>query len=362
MSGTLSHSCEQIYTLEMKRRIIERIRANGPMYFDEYMEMCLYDPVDGYFTSGEIRPGTGGDFLTSPEVSLWFPNLVGAWAAGNKPSEEAALVEVGSGSGAMLEYLAPFWLDDELPVYAVERSLAARSALAGRPGIEVVASIDEVPSGIDVVLVANEVLDNMPAALGRRAQDGWIELAVTDEDGDLGLVQIDARPAVAQWCADLFPDAAHGTTVTVQLAVAEWIEQVFSRFRMASICLIDYAGTSNELGSRELDSIIRTYRHHQTGVDWLNHPGASDLTVDVNIDGVLRAIRGSGAHVRRLPQSTFLLEQGGMEIVDDARVMERLHAKEGRIMDQLVAKSERINIEALLDPDGLGGFTVFLVE
>lgn len=343
--------------------MINRIRADGPLYFDEFMEMCLYDMDSGYFSSGEIRPGSGGDFITSPEVSDWFGTLLGAWASDNRPSVNAALIEVGAGSGAMLGQLAARWFDEDLPVFGVERSSTARSAIAVRhPGVNVCSSIDEVPAGLDVVVIANEVLDNMPVALGKKLDDRWVEIAVSTTGDTLTLVEVDARAHVSTWCADTFPDAVPGTTVTAQLAAVDWIRQVYARFGRVILCLIDYAGTSNDLESRELDALIRTYRSHQTGIDWLEHPGASDLTVDVNIDGVFAAAAQVGAHVRLLPQRSFLEELGIDKIMADVAEAEHLHASDGRIIEQLQAKSSRINLNALVDPQGLGAFQVFLIS
>jgi SAM-dependent MidA family methyltransferase len=333
------------------------------MYFDEFMEMCLYDKDSGYFSSGEIRPGTGGDFITSPEVSDGFGTLLGAWASDNRPSDGAAIIEVGAGSGGMLGHLAVGWFDENLPVFAVERSATARKVIALRhPDVEVCSSIDEVPAGLDAVVVANEVLDNMPAALGKKLDDRWVEIAVSTDDDALTLVEVDARARVATWCTETFPDAVEGTTVTAQLAIAAWIRQVYDRFGRVALCLIDYGGTSLELESRELDGIIRTYRRHQTGINWLEHPGGSDLTVDVNIDGVRAAARQIGARVRPLSQRDFLLELGIEKSMDDAAELEHLHASEGRIVEQLQAKSSRINLNALIDPQGLGAFQVFLIN
>ena len=82
------------------------------MRFDTYMDACLYDPDGGYFSAGRVRPGTGSDFVTSPEVSPAFGALIAGWAAESDPSGNAALIEIGAGSGALLREIAPAWLDN----------------------------------------------------------------------------------------------------------------------------------------------------------------------------------------------------------------------------------------------------------
>lgn len=352
----------------MRQRLVARINVDGPMPFDEYMAACLYDPDEGFFAAGPVRSGKAGDFVTSPEITPWFGSLLGRWVksasrAWGQPGNLPVLIEVGAGSGSLLGPLVESVGERFINVYAAELSSEARSRIAERhPTIDVVASLNEIPEGVDAVLVANEVLDNMPAALARRTADGWIEIGVDVDRGDLTLVEMPARQEVSEWCDEIFGGAPLGTVVTVQLAVAEWISSVFDRFGRVSICIIDYGARADELVGRGMESLVRSYRGHQTGLDWLQHPGETDITVDVNIDGVARAIASAGREVRVLSQRDFLVEQGVNELMEDVRRDERAFAGGGEIMEQIKTRSERIDLQALVDTVGLGGFTVFLVE
>ena len=86
----------------MKDRILERIHRDGPMRFDTYMELSLYDAEDGFFSAGGLRPGVEGDFVTSPEVSPWFGRLLGSWASTALPDSDPLFIEVGAGSGSLV--------------------------------------------------------------------------------------------------------------------------------------------------------------------------------------------------------------------------------------------------------------------
>ena len=77
------------------------------MPFDSFMEMSLYDPDDGFFAAGAVRPGEHADFVTSPEVSPWFGRLIGRWVREGWSEDPdglaaATLVEIGGGSGSLL--------------------------------------------------------------------------------------------------------------------------------------------------------------------------------------------------------------------------------------------------------------------
>lgn len=347
----------------MWERMVDLIQADGPMPFEQYMEMCLYDPDEGFFSAGPLRSSKRGDFVTSPEISWTFGYCISEWIDASVGDRSAALVEVGAGSGALLTEIEGLFIDRDQPVYAVERSEAARDRLVEEfPDVSVVSSLDDVPEGLDAVIVANELLDNMPAALAVATADGWMEVAVGVSDDALALVETPARPDVVTWCNDVFGDLPAGTMVSVQLAVDDWIEAVFDRFGSVAMCLIDYGADASELAGREPESVVRTYRQHRSGHDWLKHPGETDLTVDVNVTGVLRAIERCGREARVTSQRTFAREYGLAELILDAKADELMAATGGEIMTQLEIRSERLDMEALIDPDGLGAFRVILVE
>jgi SAM-dependent MidA family methyltransferase len=333
------------------------------MYFDSYMDACLYNPDRGFFSAGRVRPGDQSDFVTSPEVSPMFGILIASWAAKSDPSGSAAFIEFGSGSGALLREVAPSWLDNGRDVFAVEVSGASREAIAAEfPDVRVVASFNELPAGGDAVIVANEVLDNLPAALARRANGSWVEIGVDTNGKDLVVAELPARRDVIDWCETEFACAEDGSVVSVQLAAGWFIEGVLKRFRRSVMCIIDYGAPAEDLATRDTGQVVRTYRDHTTGHDWLAVPGATDVTVDVNVSAIERVIRRSGARVERHTQRDFLVELGAIERINDAIDREQRHAADGDVMSQLVARSERVSIEALLDPDGLGGFEVLVIE
>src|SRR5690606_22119703 len=88
---------------DLRTRIVEAIRANGPMPVSLYMLMCLHDPRDGYYAT---RPGFIQDFTTAPENSQVFVQLVGLWAAHEWMKIGAPpkfwLIELGPGRGTMM--------------------------------------------------------------------------------------------------------------------------------------------------------------------------------------------------------------------------------------------------------------------
>ena len=119
------------------------------MFFDRFMELALYDPEDGYYSSDTLRSDRSGDFLTSPEVSPLFGETLARFCATEREriGEPFAVVECGAGSGSLLGPLLEACPVDS--AYAVEVSPAARRALAERvPGAEVVESNENIHTSV----------------------------------------------------------------------------------------------------------------------------------------------------------------------------------------------------------------------
>ncbi|MEE9298345.1 MAG: SAM-dependent methyltransferase, partial [Acidimicrobiia bacterium] len=181
----------------LSEHIIAEIRRGGPMGFDRFMEIALYDPEAGYFATGALRSDRAGDFLTSPEVSPLFGETIAQFVAAERDriGEPFTLIEVGGGSGSLLRPLLDA-LDPAPSVVAVERSAAARAAIAERVPE---ADLAETVPALRGVVIGNELLDNMPAALVARRDKGWSERVVNIEDDRLVLADGEARPEVTAW-------------------------------------------------------------------------------------------------------------------------------------------------------------------
>lgn len=261
-----------------------RIRADGPMPFEVFMAACLYDEEFGFFATGPLRSVKSGDFLTSPEVSPWFGRMQGRFV-GDERERTAAnpflVVEVAAGSGSLLRPLIEEVGTDGYEFHAIEASPAARTALEGVPGVESVhASLDELPDRFDGMIIANELLDNLPCALAIRSGDGWVERWVGATDDRFGFVTADARPEVVEWCDAYAGVIPEGGMVEVQLEATAWVEAALSHIDRGALVVIDYGGTAEELEPRRTQGTLRTYRSHHLGPDPLLEPGATDVTVE----------------------------------------------------------------------------------
>ena len=170
--------------------IRDRIRANGPMPLEDYMELCLAHPDHGYYRTRDPL-GASGDFVTAPEVSQMFGEVIGAWCAHiwltmGQP-DPFLLVELGPGRGTLMADMLR--TAGQLPGFAsgvrvclVETSptLIERQKEKLLPITENIKWFDhisELPEG-PTILVANEFFDALPIRPLVRTGDKWQDRAI----------------------------------------------------------------------------------------------------------------------------------------------------------------------------------------
>lgn len=352
-------------------RILARIRTEGPLPFEDFQAESLYG-AGGFFTGDVLRSQKAGDFLTSPEVSPRFGATIARFVSAElSRMGTGRVVEVAAGSGSLLAPMlavldGPDGPIDDVEAWAVEVSPAARTRLGDvvGPG-RVVGALSDLPTPLRGVVVANELLDNLPVALAIRTGDGWTERWVGEQDGELVLVPVEARPEVVAW-ADRFglPCPERGI-VEVQLAAEAWIRDALAVVGEGTLLLIDYGDFSEGLAPRRQDGTLRTYRSHHLGPHPLAEPGETDITVDVNFSAMAAAASAAGAEVEVLRQDDFLTAWGLRDKLTELRHHELELARSdapGAAMERLRVRSDRTEAETLLNPRGLGDFRTLIAR
>ncbi|MFH1331584.1 MAG: SAM-dependent methyltransferase [Actinomycetota bacterium] len=349
----------------LRERLVGRIQQEGPLPFDEFMRAALYDPDEGYFSSGPLRSTREGDFLTSPEVSPLFgatlARFVEAEAARLGP-DPITVVDAGAGSGSLLRALLDAVRVGVRP-WALEVSPAARESL--RLFVPE-AAVAEGPAAIvgpfRGVVVANELADNLPVALAVRRGAGWVELVVGAAGRSLCWLEGPARPEVASWATRHAGPVAEGGVVETQIAAGEWLRGTLQLVATGAVVVIDYGGTAAGLARRRAEGTLRTYRQHHLGPGPLVEPGGTDITADVDFGALSLVAVEEGAEAEVLPQAAFLERWGLRDLLAARRGEEMALARDGDPIERLRVRSLITGGEALLHPRGLGDFRVLVAR
>ena len=174
----------------LEREIRRLIGVAGPMPIAQYMRLCLTHPQHGYYINRDPL-GAGGDFVTSPEISQMFGELIGLWMAAvwrqMGGPEDIRIIELGPGRGTLMhDALRAAKVVDgfrsAIVVHLVEISPALQQIQERRlADLDVPVlwhtKLDEVPAGASIV-IANEFVDALPVHQAVKQDDGWHERAV----------------------------------------------------------------------------------------------------------------------------------------------------------------------------------------
>ncbi|KAN0134497.1 S-adenosyl-L-methionine-dependent methyltransferase [Lactarius tabidus] len=192
----------------VEKILLDTIKANGPVSYTTYMQLCLSHPTEGYYMNpANMVIGAWGDLITSPEISQAFGEAC-IWLLSQylntRVNHNIQLVELGSGKGTLMDNI--LWTLSQLPhshasikhVHLVESSPSLRAVQRkkleswdGKNSLRIHwhDSIDDVPTtnGIYTMLVAHEFFDALPFHLIEKTHQGWKEVLLTSAHDCHGL-------------------------------------------------------------------------------------------------------------------------------------------------------------------------------
>jgi len=303
----------------LEAEIRRRISAAGPMPVGEYMALCLGDPAHGYYTTRDPF-GARGDFITAPEISQMFGEMIGLWMAAvwrqmGEP-KNVRIVELGPGRGTMMKdalraaKVMPGFLE-AVVVHLVEISptLEATQQRTLEPlGMPLYwhRSLADVPPGAAIV-VANEFFDALPVSQAVKTEDGWYERLIDlDASGQLAFtIAPEPLPHFELLLAPAVRNAPDGSifewrtdTLGIELGAR------LSRDGGAAL-VIDYGHAESAAG----ETLQALGKHVYANP--LIAPGNVDLTAHVDFQALATAVEAMGtASFGPLTQSQFLRRLG----------------------------------------------------
>ena len=307
----------------LAHKIVRLIEQTGPLRISDYFALCLADPDHGYYHSREPF-GRSGDFITAPEVSQLFGEMIGihlvnAWRAQGAPSQ-VRIVEIGPGRGTLMSdalrviaRIAPE-LHAGASVHMVEtserlRNVQRQTLVRDKERISWHASFEDVPDGF-TLMVANELFDAVPIRQFVKTPEGFSERVVgIDATGSLafGLGPGDFDPTLLPVEETRVPDGEVFELSPARSAIMQTVAAKIVRDGGTAL-VIDYGHLITGFG----DTLQAIYRHEYDPP--LARPGEADLTSHVDFQALAEAALAVGAHVHRpLSQGEFLVGLGIVE-------------------------------------------------
>ena len=333
----------------LKRKLLDLIEAQGPLTVAQYMAIALGDPEHGYYMR---RNPFGRDFITAPEVSQIFGELIGlffvqAWEDRRRP-KTFQLVELGPGRGTLMadmmraaRKLRPQFVEGAR-IILIETSAALRAAqqqTLGSLAVNWASRFDDIPADGPLFLIANEFFDALPIHQFVKSERGWHERMVMSDGENLRFALTpDVVPSsVIPACVR---DAGPGSVVEVNPGGTDLVRRVAGRIaeRGGVALIIDYGHTTAAVG----DTLQAVKQN--AFADPLAEPGEVDLTAHVDFQALAVAAGEAEAATPIIPVQGEFLEALG------------IHARANRLKRDNPERTHEIDsaVDRLTSPKQMG--------
>lgn len=361
------------HSRQLLDHIIQQIQlSGGQTSFEQYMQLALYAPGLGYYSAGSHKFGAQGDFITAPEISSLFGQVLAIQAQPlleqiKNNSGECNLLEVGAGSGKMAaDILCELTKRKALPDHYYILELSADLKQRQQQYLQTYSAdyysqiiwLDSLPeNGFNGLVIANELLDAFPVHLLMLDKNQLFERFVCidplkKEDSEQPLcfkdVAIDNPELLA------FKDKLQNTLkpnqdlldkdtayiTEINLLASQWIKSLAQRINQGALLLIDYGYPQSEYfhPQRHMGTLMCHYRH-------LGHdnpfffPGLQDITAHVNFSEIKYAAESSGLELSGYTTQAHFLLAGGL-----AELIQHVNINEIKQHDKMVTEIKKLTL------------------
>jgi SAM-dependent MidA family methyltransferase len=371
--------------VSLREQIEREIHECGLIPFSRYMEICLYDPAQGYYSAHAEQFGKAGDFYTSSDVHAVFGRLLARqfeelWRALDHPAQ-IEIVELGPGRGFFARDVLD-WSKKKFPDFFAaltytlqESSPALREKLrhevtehvaAGKAKIPVevapkvgaeVATPEEmiqVPEGRPIglcrtlapdaplIVFANEFFDALPIEI--LSTDGKLHIGF--ENQRLSEIWLPPLPEELEFLDRCGVHPETGERIEVPMLAQKWIGQIANAIQRGLLLIVDYGYTRNQQLAGRHRGTLMAYRHHSASPDPYQAPGEQDLTAHVNFTALAAACERQGMRCEKLlTQSQFLMGIGEKnqfaDVFEDCRLLQE-------------RTKVALQLKHLITPEGMG--------
>ena len=310
--------------------IRSKIETMGSLDMSSFMQNVLSHNQYGYYVN-KSPIGHKGDFITAPEVSQMFGEMVGLWVMDswmklNFP-KNFVLVELGPGKGTLMrdilratKHIKGF--HDSFTIYFVEISKPhielQKEMLKDFPNIKFnwIKTVFEIPKQ-PVIIVANEFFDAMPINQYVKNRYDWYEVAVSIEPqtGDFKFIELLLSSELANTLNNEYPHATHRSYLETSPLSISYIKHLATLVKdnTGAAIIIDYGYNENNLDRKNFHPTVQAIKNHKFH-PILSEVGDADLSAHVDFFALAEAVATRGVIVKELTSQREFLLQMGIEV------------------------------------------------
>jgi SAM-dependent MidA family methyltransferase len=320
---------EKSHSLILAEKIKEEIKAHdGQISFAKYMEMALYTPDLGYYTSNTVKFGARGDFVTAPEISPLFGatiarTIIPALNKLKQSGQPLDVLEFGAGSGALAESVLDTLKTSDVEINSynildLSADLIERQKMRLKNRNEKINWLTTLPPNFDGIILANEVLDAIPVEIIVKRNDSWHYRNVCispDKDAATSQFTLCDGPVIEKRNlpnALLENQFLDGYTTEIHPQAIAWINTLASSLQHGVLLTFDYGFPIREYyhPQRGQGTIMGHFRHHAIQ-DPFFYPGLCDLTSHIEWSSIAHAALDGGFKLLGYTsQASYLLDAG----------------------------------------------------
>lgn len=359
---------------DLRRFIISRIRAEGPVTFARFMDWCLYHSDYGYYASGKAKIGKAGDYYTGPCVSPLFGGMVAKQLCQMSEllgNDTFVVLEIGGGRGFLCADILAWMKRREPAIYSrieyclIERSPAflaeqqgrlAEAAEAGKVRWLSTNTLTYEAFPLTGCIISNELVDAFPVHRVICEGGELREIYVDEVEGQFverhGVL---SNHRLGSYFSSLDITLAEGQMAEVNLQALIWLEEMACFLKRGFLMTIDYGDQAARLyDSCRSRGTLRCFYQHRLSDSPFENVGRQDITAHVNFTALIRKGEETGLALTGLvPQYRFLL---GMGLLDEMAYI-------SFDMDPLESLQLRLSLKRLIEPEkGMGEIFKVLIQ
>ncbi|MFA5353040.1 MAG: SAM-dependent methyltransferase [Thermodesulfovibrionales bacterium] len=344
----------------LTHKIIERIAAEGPIPFETFMEMALYEPGIGYYTRESMEIGRAGDFYTSPHLHPLFGAMIGRQIMEMQGimGSPFHVIEMGAGMGHLCNDILSFVKDkpifEDFSYIIVEMNPSVRKSQEAllrefEGKVSWVSSLDELQP-MRGCLLSNELPDAFPVRLVEMSDD-LMEVFVSWEGDRFVEVKRPASQEVRDYLSEFSGDLPGGYRTEANLRVRDWLRDLSAVVTEGFILTIDYGYTASDYYSEEHDrGTLLCYHRHTLNEDPYKNIGEQDITAHLNFSSLKKWGEELGFRTMGFcAQGTYLIALGIDEVITELYGASpdpfEIAKIKGLILPQGMGESHRVMIQ-----------------